>query len=193
MKVAFCAILAASCVAMNAKPGIMHNNTILADLPSFDGYVRRDAVTIDDADGKVSWTEPMGANQDRLGTNGFYAADKVITGIETLQKLCVYAQGCDSFHSSGVLAMFQGTTKTTYLSTSIGTLRDDGLFAVTGTDEIYCRAYVGWDLPANEVKSECDNDAGCHGFIMHNDNSHGDLCKFTGMGSEGEARFMKFG
>jgi hypothetical protein len=43
-----------------------------------------------------------------------------------------------------------------------------------------CQPYVGWNLPLDQVETECDNQDKCNGFIMAKDDSHGELCAFVG-------------
>jgi hypothetical protein len=72
--------------------------------------------------------------------------------------------------------------KNTYLKQSSGSSRD-GWVLIPATMPVPCATYVGWDLPGDVVKKQCDEDSKCDGFIMAGDNSHGDLCKFSGKGN----------
>jgi hypothetical protein len=74
------------------------------------------------------------------------------------------------------------TTVHTYISSSVGTFQQGSspgtkYFVVKGAN-IFCHTYVGWALPASQVKTECDNDPKCQGFIMQTDNAYGSLCAF---------------
>jgi hypothetical protein len=65
----------------------------------------------------------------------------------------------------------------TFLKNGSCPLSSDSSFCKAGTD-MTCEPYVGWNLPADQVKQQCDGDSNCDGFIMQASNAGGQLCKF---------------
>jgi hypothetical protein len=162
-----------------------------AEYLCYDGY--------DFSDGqKVSFTTPLTVYPISVGGSlpaGNNTADVPITidngfgyATEILQLLTysldIVGQSLRFFETSQGVIGYLGGNGTTYLKESSGKYTASGWFSVPTTLlPSVCKKYVGWDLPADEVKKQCDKDSNCDGFIMKSDNSHGDLCKFAGKGN----------
>jgi len=152
-------------------------------LPDFDGYLKFAANFKD-----VSYYYPMAPDPNAPAGSPYSSARKIrdagiLTSIcDTYKDACQWHNGEGA--ATGILA--HNSTVNTYIKESIGTIingstPDSKYFRFGSTSRnIFLNSYVGWALPVNLIKSQCDNDPTCDAFVMHVDNSYGTLCKFEG-------------
>jgi len=155
-------------------------------LPELDGYLRFQ--TSMDRWGYVEYYYPMAPDPSAHGHK--YTSTRKITSSSVLTAICdTYDDAC-GFHNgeNGATGKFvYNSTANTYVKKAIGVVVDGSTptskyfkMDTNPPRNIYCMPYVGWALPVDLIKSYCNNDTTCDGFIMEVDNSYGRLCKFSG-------------
>ena len=153
-------------------------------LPKVDGYL-----VFETNFGSTNWYAPNAP--DPSGQGGPYSSTRAITDPNVLTMICdVYSDACQ-WHNGGAGNGAIGTlpansTVHTYVKKTIGNIVDGSTpsakyFALdeTRSTNAYCTPYVGWALPLNLVKTQCDQDSKCDAFVMKLDDSYGELCSFS--------------
>jgi len=117
-----------------------------------------------------------------------YTSTRLITDSDVLTVICdKYDDACDFFNTVNDGAtgkLLYNSTASTYIKKSIGQVVNGSTqsyryLKLNPGRNIWCIPYVGWNLPADNVKHQCDSDTKCDGFVMKMDNSFGQLCNFV--------------
>jgi hypothetical protein len=103
---------------------------------------------------------------------------------EIMTAICdAYSDACDWHHGVGSAIGIHtpNASVTTYLKNSKGEIKSGSVpgskYFVNNAQE-WCLQTKGWALPSTTVLQHCNSDPECDGFIMQNDDTFGNLCKF---------------
>jgi len=158
-------------------------------LPNFDGYLKFAANFKD-----ITYYYPMAPDPNAPAGSHGYSSTRKISDSGILTSICdTYKDACQWHNGGGDAAtgtLTYNSTVNTYIKESIGTIingstPDSKYFRFDSTSRnIWLHSYVGWALPVDLIKSQCDNDTTCDAFVMHVDNSYGALAKFDSSTSQ---------
>merc|ERR1711998_722783 len=164
---------------------LAHANSTLGTLPDFPGYITFPSRSFDGSAPDIAWYNPFAP---MTGMKTYYSSSRMITDSKLLTAICdTYSDACQ-WHNGGAGDGAVGyfaldDSVNTYIKNGTGTVVSSAAgseYFVVPAHNVYCKKYVGWDLPSDQVIKECDNDSKCDGAIIKTDNSHGDLCQLQG-------------